>query len=327
MIGRESLMPEKISEEKRREIIGRMFLVGNAAKVAQTVGVSEATVRNVMKEVEAGRYPEYKQHLPRIDAISRLNRELEAAGRTVGEALVGFLILTMVRELSIEACDLLPILTMLKQVRGDTPPAAFGRAVGQLAKLHAETGLGFEQLEQLILTRRSDLDNLQTKVKVASDKLGSLEFKIVESEENLDRTLQQSGTTLELLEEYRSDKRTLLDAGLNFGEVKPVTAFIKAAKKGGFLERAKELVRLEFDTGMDFSTITAEYKRISTAVKKYREEEKHLINRTSELTRRITELTKEEAEQLNRNGITKERLDRYLAIVDRLKKAGINLDD
>jgi hypothetical protein len=319
-------MPERIADEDRREIIGRMFLSRNAAKVSQETGFGESTVRNVMKELDAGLYPEYALYLPRIDAISRLNKDLEATGISVGEAGVGLTIYAALRELGIDPRELPDIVKTLRRIAGDTRPAEFGRAVQQLSKLQAETGLNFRDLESRVLTKRSEYEALQDQCKDATEERDSRKAMAAEAQGSLDRTLEQTGVTKQFLENYIADKRELTAADLGFGDVKALADFIRVAKAEGFLETSKELARVEAETGMNYDTLVKEYQRTRIAAEAGRQEEKHLNNEIYESKSKIVDLKRQEAEQLAQNGITKEKLNRHLGIVDRLSKAGIDFE-
>jgi uncharacterized protein (UPF0305 family) len=102
--------------------------------------------------------------------------------------------------------------------------------------------------------------------------------------------------------------------------------FIRLSRAGGFLEAAKELMRLESETGMSFGTLIKEYERTKTAIENGHEEEKRLNNVIPELKSKVADIKHEEIEQLENKGITKEKLDRYVELIDRLRKGGIDLD-
>jgi hypothetical protein len=318
-------LPGKIDEERRHEIIRRMILDGNISRVAAQVGVSETTVRNVWSDVKAGKYLEYTEFVPQVEAIRRTNADVKASGKSINEIAVGLTVLHAFLELGLDPPKLPLVVKMVQNIMGETSSPELARAVEELANLQAETGLTFIQLLQLITSKKAELDNLQTKVKAALDELGGFQSKNAEAKEVLDRTLKQNAVTHQTLHEYRNDKRVLQDAAFSFSDVKLLVDFIKSARAQGFLQSAKELHELETVTGMDFKTITKEFNRIHVALQKYREEEKFLLNRTNELTQGVADLSKKEAEQLAKNGVTEEKLDQYLAFLDKLNRAGISL--
>ena len=78
---------------------------------------------------------------------------------------------------------------------------------------------------------------------------------------------------------------------------------------------------------MNYVAITQDYKKNREFNEKVREERGGLLLEVGRLRGCIAELKREEARQLTDNGVSKERVQRYLAIADRLRSAGIDLED
>ena len=289
-------------------------------------GVSETTIRNVWNEYTNGDYPEYQEFLPQVNAIRRMHSELQALGLSVGQAAIGLDVYRALLELKIEGTELQRILRMLKEVAGGTILAEFGRAVQQLARLMAETGLSFSQVESLVVTKKSELETLQGKLRSIVEEITSNEAKKTESQESLERTLKQNGATKQYVEQIVADKRALSKSGISLDDIQTLADFVRLSRAGGFLETSKELMRLESETGMSFGTLIKEYQRTKTATENGREEEKRLNNVIPELKTKVADVKHEEAELLVQKGITKEKLDRYVELIDRLRKGGIDLD-
>ncbi|MGD0422760.1 MAG: hypothetical protein ABSA92_04815 [Candidatus Bathyarchaeia archaeon] len=319
-------MPVKISEEKRHKIIQRMILEGNVDKIAHDEEVSESTVRNVWSEAKSGVYPEYTGFIPIVDALRRLNEDLGKAGVTVAQAATGLTIFIALGALGIEIVRLPQIVGMLKSIAGDRPPQGFGRAVEELAKLHAEAGLDFQQLEKLVTAKRSELEDVQTKVKGAGVELESVRSKIMEAKEELSRTLKQNSATFEDIKQYGESRRVLREAGFSFDDVNSLVDFLKTTRADGFLQASKELAALQKETGLDCKRIAQEYKKTQGDIDELRKEETRLTKEINGLTIKVADLKKQAADQLVENGMTKDRLDRLSSVIDRLKKGGIDLE-
>lgn len=215
---------------------------------------------------------------------------------------------------------------MLKGVAGDKPPQGFGRAIEELAKLHAETGLDFQQLEKLVNSKLSELGDAQVKLKGAGVEIVSVQSKITEAKDELNHSLKQNSATLEDIKQYCESRRAIHDAGSSFDNVNSLVDFIKTARAEGFLQASKELAALQKETGLDLKGIVQEYTRNREEVEKLRGEKTSLITEINELTIKVADLKKDVAGQLVENGMTKERLDRLNSVIDRLKKGGIDLE-
>ncbi len=303
-----------------------MILEGDVDKIAHDEAVSESTVRNVWSEAKSGVYPEYTGFIPTVGALRRLNEDLGKAGVTVAEAATGLTIFIALGALGIEIVRLPQIVGMLKGVTGDKPPQGFGKAVEELAKLHAEAGLDFQQLEKLVTAKRSELEDAQGKVKDAGVELESIQSKITEVKEELSRILKQNNATFEDIKQYGESRRVLREAGLSFDDVNALVDFLKAARAEGFLQASKELAALQKETGMDFKGIVQEYKKTHGNIDELRKEETRLTTEINGLTIKVANLKKQVADQLVENGMTKDRLDRLNSVIDRLKKGGIDLE-
>jgi transposase-like protein len=319
-------MVERFSDETRHEIVRKMIVDGNVKRVADAVGVSETTVRNVWQEYTDGAFPEYQEFLPHVDTIRCMDSELQALGLSVGQAAIGLDVYRALLELKIDPTELQRILRMLKQVAGGTLLAEFGKAVQELARVMAETGLSFSQVESLVVTKKSELETLQGKLRSIVEEITSNEAKKTESRESSELVLKQNGMTKKYLEQIVADKRTLSKSGISLDDIQTFANFVRLSRAGGFLEAAKELMRLESETGMSFGTLIKEYERIKTATENGREEEKRLNNVIPELKSKVADVKHEEVEELEQKGITKEKLDRYIGLIDRLRKGGIDLD-
>jgi len=319
-------VPAKISEEKRHRIIQRMILEGNIDKIAHDEDVSDSTVRNVWSEAKSGIYPEHAGLIPTTEALRRLNEDLGKAGVTVAQIATGLTIFTALRDLGVEPVSLPGIVGMLKNAAGEKPPPGFGKAVEQLAKLHEETGLDFTQLENLVTAKQAELEDVKAKVRGASDELASVQSKITEAKEDLNRTLRQNNATFEDIKQYRESRRVLRDAGLGFGDINALVDFLRTARTEGFLQVSKELATLRSETGMDFNGIVQEYKKNHETVEKLHQEKSRLTSEVNALTLKVADLKVQEAEQLEKNAITKERLEQLNSVIGRLKKGGIDLE-
>jgi DNA-binding Lrp family transcriptional regulator len=273
--------------------------------IAAGLGISETSVRNILKEFKEGRFSEYNQLVPNADASHRLMRELRVKGISVANAIVGAIVFTRLLELGIDPTQLQAIMTRLHDLIGNTPPAEFGRAVQQLVMLQEERGLTFGDLELLIISRKAELEEILGKVKAANAESAVAEAKKNESQVDMDRTLKENDTTKKLIGVFAAFRRSLKVAGLSSDnmeiDMKTVSQFTNAARRQGFLEAARELQRLETETGMDFKTLVQNYKENREFNEKNRRERDEFVK-------------------------SKERVDRYLAIVDRLQKAGIDIE-
>jgi predicted transcriptional regulator len=255
------IIPQGEKEKKRIKIIQRMILEGNVDKIAHDEGVSESTVRNIWSEAKSGVYPEYAEFIPIAAALRNLNVELTTAGVTVTQAAMGLAIFTALVKMDIEPAKLRGIVEMLKGATGGKPPAGFGKIVEELAKLRAETRLDFQQLNNHLAAQRSELSDVQAKVKASGEELASVQSKIAEANEDLSRRLKQNNTTFKDIEQFRESRRTLRDAGYGFDDVNGLVDFIKTARAEGFLQASKELAGLQKETGLDFKGILQEYRK------------------------------------------------------------------
>jgi peptidoglycan hydrolase CwlO-like protein len=319
-------LSDKIAEEKRIKLIQRMILEGNVDKIAHDEGVSESTVRNIWSDAKSGTYPEYTEFIPIASALRNLNVELTTAGVTVTQAAMGLAIFTALVNMDIEPAKLRDIVEMLKGATGGKPPAGFGKIVEELAKFRAETGLDFQQLNNHLAAQRSELSDVQAKVKASGEELASVQSKIAEANEDLNRRLKQNNTTFKDIEQFRESRRILRDTGYGFDDVNAVVDFIKTARAEGFLQASKELATLQKNTGRDFKGIVQEYRKNKEDVEALRAEKTRLTTEVNELTINIAGLKKQVADQLIENNVTKERLDRLNAVIDRLKKGGIDVE-
>ena len=305
-------MPERIPDEKRQDILGALLLSGRVAKVAQKFDVSEGLVRIVLEEAAGGHYPEYAAYLPRVEAISRLNTELEAAKVSVPQAELGLTIFKKVVELGVEPAALPNLFTVLHREAGDTLPTEFVDAAQTVVKLKTETGMSYPEITDAITAKTIQLNDLDAKIKADGEILTDRE-----------RLLQESGVSHEVLVQYQRDRQVLNEAGVNIGEVAFAADFVKAALSEGFLENAKELARLQSKTRMNFDQLRQEHERLRRGVRAYRKEEKRLSAAVEELTSKVADLKKEENDQLKVNNLTKEQIQRYNSIFDHLNEVGI----
>ena len=303
-----------------------MILEGDVDKIAHDLEVSASTVRNVWDETKSGDYPEYAEFLPIVTALRALNEELTKTGTTVAQAHTGLTIFNALTALGVELAKLPRIVDMLKDTAGEKPPPGFGNSVEQLVKLRAETNLDFQQLANLVTTRRTELGEIQAKVKDASGELASVQSKIGEARENLERALKQNEATLKDIAQYRESKHILHSADLSFADVDGLVEFIKTARSGGFLEAAKELAALQKETGLNFNGIRQAYRENRDAVEKSRVEKDKLTTEINDLKIKLADLKKQISEQLAENELTRERLARLNSVIDRLKNGGINLE-
>ncbi len=319
-------MVKQITREIRLEVVRRWLLGDGNSKIEKDVDIAESSVRNILGEFREGRFPELTQFVPHAEAIHGLAQELTTKNLSVGQASVALVVFTGLQELNINPADLQAILEMLRKLIGSTPPAEFGRAVGQLAQLQVEAKLSFKDLEGLIVKKKSELEDLSVKVKAATDAADAAKAKETEANASLERTLKQNNVTRQSLEEYISDKRRFTEAGISLDDVKTLSAFIKTAKSEGFVKAAKELADIEAKTGMSHDALLAQYRQTQENLTKLQTNVIHLSDEVHGLTLKVADLKKQEADQLTSNNLTKQQLEEYLALIARMKKAGISFD-
>jgi predicted transcriptional regulator len=323
-------MGKEVSDEVRIEAVRKYILSKDVSEIEVELDVSEGTVRNILREFREGRYPEYSGFIPHVEAIRRFGRELEVKGISVANAIVGAIVFTGLLEFDIDPTQLQAIMTSLRPYIGNTPPAEFGRAVQQLVKLQQERELTFEELELLILNKKSDLDDILGKIKTATDEQTVAEAKKKKIDEDLAQTLKQNIATKALLDQFVAFRRAWRDAGFAVdsigADMQAVSNLVQAGKSQGFLEASKELQRIETETGMDYKTIVQRYRENRELNEKTCKDNYELLAENNQLSDRRAELKREEAQQLKENCLTKERIERFLKIADRLKKAGFDID-
>ena len=288
-------------------------------KIAADLDISESSVRNIIREFQSGKYPEYNDFVAHVDAIRRLAQETAANGISIGQAIVGTMVFEGLHELRIDPFEISGVIKMLRPCLGSTPPDNFGRALQELAKLQSETGSSFRDLEKLILDKRSETESLKAEECNLVQEIDTLRGQQKQAREDLERVLRKRNTSLQLLDRYEAAEQKFAAVGLAIDDVETAADLLHAAKEGGFVEVAKELAHLESETGKNATSIVDESKRMQETVERSREEEKSFITR-------IADLRRKEAEQFTQHQVTKERVDRYLWLFDRLKKSGIDLD-
>jgi len=200
-------MGKEVSDEIRIEAVRKYLLGKDVGEIEKEQDISEGTVRNILKEFSEGRYPEYTQFIPHVDAIRRFGRELAVKGISVANAIMGAIVFTALLEFDIDPTQLQTIMTSLRPYIGNTPPAEFGRAVQQLVRLQQERGITLRDLELLIINKKADLDDILGKIKTATDEQTIAEAKKKKSDDDLAQTLKQNDATKVLLDQFVAFRR------------------------------------------------------------------------------------------------------------------------
>ena len=61
-------MAGEIPDETKYEVVRKYILYKDVKQVAEELKISESSVRNILKEFKAGKFPEYAQFIPHVEA-------------------------------------------------------------------------------------------------------------------------------------------------------------------------------------------------------------------------------------------------------------------
>ena len=247
-------MPKRI-EEPIRLRVARLWLKDfSYDQCAEKTGISVNSARNFIDELKAGKYRQYESYLGELEDLRWMSRQLRSNNMSLVEAVTGLAIFTALAEMGIDPKELDEFLRLMRKIAPpDFPVESFVQAAMRIAELEKEMGVDFQdlhvqyqreasQVKELAVRRRS----LAEAVKAASDRLREI--------------LMKEKVTIETLQQYARDRRTLHEAGLGLNDLGTAADFIRKSKAEGALDTAVELFTLESKTGKNHTTLLKEYK-------------------------------------------------------------------
>ena len=199
-------LPARIEEEVRRIVVFQYFSGEKPEVIAKRNNISYGTVRNVIRELMEGHFPEYDDFLAYLHDIRWLLRELKRRHRTLPEAIGGFMFLEELLRIRVDPAELSRLLPILRKL---SPPGfqrdAFARALSEIIRL-VEAGLSFVEMEEKAVGLRSDVAGLEKSKSELEATIRDEQTQEQEARQSLDRTLSAGKQEIRRLEQSKADQ-------------------------------------------------------------------------------------------------------------------------
>ncbi len=339
-------LPARIEEEVRRIVVFQYFSGEKPEVIAKRNNISYGTVRNVIRELMEGHFPEYDDFLAYLHDIRWLLRELKRRHRTLPEAIGGFMFLEELLRIRVDPAELSRLLPILRKL---SPPGfqrdAFARALSEIIRL-VEAGLSFVEMEEKAVGLRSDVAGLEKSKSELEATIRDEQTQEQEARQSLDRTLSAGKQEIRRLEQSKADQL----ASNNLTEdrlAKYVQIHTKLVSHGVDFERLETLVRVleELEThGMQprrilgylesINSLSGEVENRTLAVKEVRkklvegqENLEKVNNESSNARAKLAALEKEKTELLEQLGKIQEDYKGYLLHIDMARTLILLLHD
>ena len=142
-------------------------------------------MRNIVDELKAGKYPEFKGFLPYLEGMRYLAKQMESNKLGLPQAITGLSLFNALVELGLDPAKLLELFHLLQRIAPhDFPQKDFVQAALRLAVLEKETGLSFERLEIRASELKGEVPELEAAKKSHLDQIGSLKASTAEAWKN-----------------------------------------------------------------------------------------------------------------------------------------------
>lgn len=321
------LTPARIGEDVRFKIISLFFRGQSEQETANSVGVHVNTVRNVIGELKAGRFPQFESLVPYVQELRRLSQRLRSDNLALEKTAAGLAIHDGITKLGIEPAELRAALDFFQRVAPlDLPIQQFVKIALHIINLENRIGLSLPELDALAIRLGSEIPRQQNEHATLTQTISRLRTTERQVQQDLQTCLDKNKVTQQTLNQYAEDKETLRKADLGIGDIKPVANLIRQAGEERVLEAARELARLTKKTGMSPEEIVAQYKQTVDLEQKSREENARLQGGNEEARREKLRLQREIDDLLARNQLTSKDLSDYLAMKEKLASRGIAMD-
>ena len=320
-------LKEKYTVEERLSVL-RLWLLGlKLEDIAGQAKVSVGSVRNFVKELKDGKYPEFEGFLPYLEGMRYTAKQMAANGLGLPQVVTGLSVYNAMVQLGLDPEKLLEFCRILQRIApGDFPQKDFVRAVLRVAELEKATGLGYEQLEARASTLRVEIPKLEAAKKTLVDHISSLKASATEEQNHLDQTLDAKKATLQLLERYEHDVGVLASAGFKMEDVRCLADFLMKARDEGYVGAAIELAQLEKQTGKNYNELLADCERAVSEAEAAKREIPKATSELKKLNDDITKLKRELEEELKSNKVTRDQLKRHISTLRRLAAIGVDFE-
>lgn len=189
----------------KRLVVVRLYLAGvSYGEIAGEVGVSKGSVANVVADLKAGRVLQAGDVGEQIELWRELAVDLKRLGLTAGDAVAGTSVLSHLRNLEIEACDIGRWASACKAIMADGPEGkGFVQAALGIAQVQERTGLEPEVIEKRVRALEQEASRLAPLVE---------EGKGIDAEiKDLQERRLPLSTEVEELEEHRDHLKEGVD--------------------------------------------------------------------------------------------------------------------
>ena len=180
----------------------QLWLLGlKLEDIAGQLKVSVGSVRNFVKELKDGKYPDFEGFLPYLEGMRYTAKQMAANSLGLPQVVTGLSVFNAIVQLGLDPEKLLEFFQILQRIAPEGfPQKNFVRAVLQIAELEKATDLSYEQLEARASTLRVEVPELEAAKKALVDEISSLKASATEEQKTLDQTLDAKKVTLETLE-------------------------------------------------------------------------------------------------------------------------------
>ena len=320
-------MPARFGEEIRGKTISLWIMAYPEQDIATKVGVHVNTVRNIVAELKAGRYPKYESSLAYLDDMRRLSQRLRSGTLTLEEAVTGISIIEGLNQVGIQPVDLRDAIDFFHRVAPlNLPPQQFVRMALHITKMQNQTGMSLHDLDALATRLGSEIPRLQNERSTLTQNVSRLQTAEREAHRKLETSLAKNQTTQLTLNQYIEDKQTLGKIGLSVSDITPVAELVKRSGTESVLLAAREMAQLVATTGKSPTELVASYKQTLDLEQKSRADYKIVQSETERARTGLLRLQQEIIGQLARNQLTTKDLGDFITTREKLARRGIGMD-
>ena len=320
-------MPKVIPREARIKIVVDWACGHDVDEITSKYDISPASLGNIISEARRGKFTELRDITPDIDGLRSLAKRIQSGNLSVEQAEAGWAVFDGLTDSGIQPSQYRECIELFRRLKPHEVPAhEFVSAALRLRHFEIESGMTFQQADAKLSELKSGIETAKAEKDSHLGEVKRLKAVEEDARQSLARTLKANNVTTELLERYGKDITTLEAVGITLNDINAAGELIRQARKQGFLRVVEELFQLEKATGKNHSELLDEYRQTLRLNEAAKEEANQSRQQAERLHGEVAKLRLEEASSLAEKNLTKERLDRYISILDSLKNCGCNFE-
>lgn len=215
-------MPNKTSESLKKDVI-RLYILGHTSlEIHDITGTSTGNISNIIAKFKE------KMDSGDLESVVDFVRCVKDKKLSLSDACDGFATSSLLRKLSVDKAGFEKFAELYsKSVKDGLEPAALADSSLALCDIRAKTDMPIEKIPQ-------HYDDLLAKSQTLESEIKTLVKQKQDLQDQVNKELEKRNVTFDILERYDSDKKSLLQLGLDVDDPLKFAKMIGTAKESKF---------------------------------------------------------------------------------------------